>query len=222
MLDRTKDSESVGDDGYRRIRADIIFGRLRPDQKLRLEAMRDDYGVSISTLREILSRLSSEGFVIAEGRRGFEVAPVSAANLKELAELRLLLECHAMGKSFANGDMEWEGRVVSAHHKLASVEQQKNGGQKEIALRKRYDVEFHQALISNCGSRSLIDAHAMAFDRYFRYPLITANDRGPEPIAQHRQLLECALSRDVAQAQAVLGASVNNCVEFALASGKLL
>src|ERR1700754_457711 len=78
LLDRTKDGETVGDDGYRRIRADIIFGRLQPDQKLRLEAMKDDYGVSVSTLREILSRLSSEGFVIAEGRRGFEVAPVSA------------------------------------------------------------------------------------------------------------------------------------------------
>jgi GntR family carbon starvation induced transcriptional regulator len=56
----------VTESEYRRIRADIIFGRLRPDQKLRLEAMKDDYGVSVSTLREILSRLSSEGFVIAE------------------------------------------------------------------------------------------------------------------------------------------------------------
>jgi GntR family transcriptional regulator, carbon starvation induced regulator len=222
LLDRTKDGETVGDDGYRRIRADIIFGRLRPDQKLRLEAMKDDYGVSVSTLREILSRLSSEGFVIAEGRRGFEVAPVSAANLKELAELRLLLECHAMAKSFANGDMEWEGRVVSAHHKLAAVEQQTKWGQTEIALRKRYDVEFHQALISNCGSQSLIEAHAMVFDKYFRYPLITANDRGAEPITQHRQLLEYALSRDVQKAQAVLVTSVTNCVDFALASGKLL
>ena len=30
--------------------------------------------------------------VTAEGQRGFEVAPVSAANLKEIAALRLLLE----------------------------------------------------------------------------------------------------------------------------------
>ena len=113
LLDRTKDGETVGDDGYRRIRADIIFGRLRPDQKLRLEAMkRDDYGVSVSTLREILSRLSSEGFVIAEGRRGFEVAPVSAANLKELAELRLLLECLTPWQSPSRTET-WNGRDAS-------------------------------------------------------------------------------------------------------------
>jgi GntR family transcriptional regulator, carbon starvation induced regulator len=66
MLERVRDTETVGDDGYRRIRSDIIFGRLQPDQKLRLEALKDYYGVSVSTLREILSRLSSEGFVVAE------------------------------------------------------------------------------------------------------------------------------------------------------------
>src|SRR6266545_604035 len=110
LVERTEDQEAVGDDGYRRIRTDIVFGRLRPGQKLRLEGLKEDYGVSVSTLREILNRLAAEGFVLAEGRRGFEVAPISAENLRELAELRLLLEQHAMGVSFANADVEWEAR----------------------------------------------------------------------------------------------------------------
>src|SRR5262245_53343997 len=100
VLDRPDEVETVSDDAYRRIRTDIIFGRLPPAHKLRLEAVREEYGVSVSTLREILSRLSSEGFVVAEGRRGFEVAPVSARELQGLAELRLLLESHAMEQSF--------------------------------------------------------------------------------------------------------------------------
>ncbi len=75
--------------------------------------MKEDYGLSVSTLREILNRLASEGFVVAEGQRGFEVAPVSIQNLRELAQLRILLEHHAMTDSFRAGDMEWEGRVVS-------------------------------------------------------------------------------------------------------------
>src|SRR5882757_1262383 len=122
LIERPDEIETIGDDGYRRIRTDIVFGRLRPGQKLKLEALKEAYGVSVSTLREILSRLTSEGLVLAEGRRGFEVAPVSIDNLQELAELRLLLEGHAMEASFARADMEWEGRVVSAHHKLAATE----------------------------------------------------------------------------------------------------
>ena len=79
---------SAGDSGYRRIRSDIIFGILTPSGRLKLNSMKEDYGVSVSTLREILNRLASEGFVVAEGQRGFEVAPVSIQNLQELAQLK--------------------------------------------------------------------------------------------------------------------------------------
>ena len=119
MLEHSQSPLSAGDNGYRRIRSDIIFGVLTPSGRLKLDSIKEDYGLSVSTLREILNRLSSEGFVVAEGQRGFEVAPVSIQNLRELAQLRILLEHHAMTESFRAGDMEWEGRVVSAHHKLA-------------------------------------------------------------------------------------------------------
>ena len=218
LVERTEEQGAVGDDGYRRIRADIVFGRLRPGQKLRLEGLKEDYGVSVSTLREILNRLAAEGFVLAEGRRGFEVAPISAGNLRELAELRLLLEQHAMGVSFAHADVEWEGRVVSAHHKLASTERLMETGLGELEQWKRYDGEFHQALISNCGSRMLMETHALVFDKYFRYAL---QYRGSATIAQHQALLECALKRDVESAKSILTEHINSCVAHALSIGKL-
>jgi GntR family transcriptional regulator, carbon starvation induced regulator len=221
LLDRVEEPATVGDDGYRRIRSDIIFGKLGPAQKLRLERLKEDYGVSVSTLREILSRLSSEGLVIAEGHRGFEVAPISVQDLKELADLRLLLETHALDLSFSSGDMEWEGRVVSAHHKLAATERALSTKKGRADLWKRYDGEFHQALISNCGSQALMKTHAAVFDRYFRYQVLALNYRGEEPARQHQQLLECALKRDAARAKSVLSAHVTGCVEHALATGTL-
>ena len=221
LIEKGSESENIGDDGYRRIRGDIVFCRLRPGQKLRLEGLREEYGISISTLREILSRLASDGFVVAEARRGFEVAPVSAGNLRELAELRLLLETHAMEVSFAHADVEWEGRVVSAHHKLAAVERLMRSRIGEPEQWKRYDSEFHQALISNCGSRVLMDVHASTFDKYFRYQMIALDDRGEEPARQHQALLDGALRRDAAAAKAVLVEHVTNCVEHGLATGTL-
>ncbi len=221
MLDRPDDAATVGDDGHRRIRTDILFGKLRPGQKLRLEALRELYGVSVSTLREVLSRLTSEGLVRAEGHRGFEVAPVSPEDLKELAELRLVLETHAMERSFARADMEWEGRVVSAHHKLAATERAMLSKKVNQQLWKHYDSEFHQALISNCGSRALMEAHAAVFDKYFRYLIIALSFRGEIVPRQHQQLLDCALKRDSARAKTVLTAHINECVEHALISGHL-
>ena len=55
VIERNED-ETIGDDGYRRIRTDILLARLAPGQRLKLEMLREAYGVSISTLREILNR----------------------------------------------------------------------------------------------------------------------------------------------------------------------
>ena len=216
LLDRAGGTETVGDDCYRRIRSDLVFGRLLPGQKLKLEGLKENYSVSVTTLREILNRLAAEGLVVAEGQRGFEVAPVSAENLRELAELRLLLESHAMQGSFENADVEWEGRVVSAHHKLAATERLMKSGIGELQQWKRYDGEFHQALISNCGSRVLMEAHALTFDKYFRYQMIAFTYRGAGPSEQHKALLDSALKRDVQTAKAILIEHVNSCVEHAL------
>jgi GntR family carbon starvation induced transcriptional regulator len=221
VLDRPEEAKTVGDHGYRRIRSDIIFGKLPPAHKLRLEAMREDYGLSVTTLREILSRLSADGLVVAEGRRGFEVAPISAQDLKGLAELRLLLESHAMEQSFACGDIEWEGRVVSAHHKLAETERAMSTKKASHELWKRYDGEFHQALISHCGSRPLMEAHAAVFDKYFRYLILALSYRGDVVPHQHQQLLECALKREAVRAKTILAEHVNECVNYTLTTGRL-
>ncbi len=222
MLEQVNASPSIGESAYHRIRSDIIFGRLAPGQRLRLDRLKQAYGASVSTLREILNRLSSEGLVLAEGQRGFEVAPVSAENLKEIAALRLLLESHALEQSIAAGDMEWEGRIVSAHHKLASMEaRMKTGDMSQTETWKRYDWEFHQALISACGSAVLMDTHAGVFDKYLRYQMIALSYRGDIAAKEHRTLLESALARDAATAREVLERHVNGGVEHALAKGSI-
>ena len=222
MLDQVTANPSIGESAYHRIRSDIIFGRLAPGQKLRLDRLKDAYGASVSTLREILNRVSSEGLVLAEGQRGFEVAPVSAGNLKEIAALRLLLESHALEQSIAAGDMDWEGRIVSAHHKLASMEaRMKSGDMSQTETWKRYDWEFHQALISACGSAVLMDTQAAVFDKYLRYQMIALSYRGDIAADEHKALLDSALARDAATAKVVLERHVNGGVQHALANGSI-
>ena len=213
---------SVGEKAYRRIRADIVFGRLPPGRKLKLDGLKADYGPSVSTLREILGRLSSERLVLAEGQKGFEVAPVSVANLREIAALRQMLEGHALEQSFRSGDMEWEARVVAAHHRLARMEERMAQGDRSCTEQwKQYDWQFHQALISACGSRMLVDTHAAVFDKYLRYQMIALSYRGDIAAREHALLLDCALSRDAAKAREVLSNHVAGGVEHALATGTI-
>ncbi len=213
---------SIADRAYDRIRTDIVFGRLGPGARLRLDRLTGTYGASVSTLREILSRLSSEGLVVAEGQRGFRVAPVSPAGFEDVAAMRLLLETYALPPSFAAGDLEWESRVVAAHHKLAFMERRIMAGDKEgTELWKRYDREFHQVLIEACGSQTLLDLYGGVFDQYLRYQMVAVVFRGEIAAEEHRQLLECALTRNAERACAALTQHVNGCVAYTLENGAL-
>jgi DNA-binding GntR family transcriptional regulator len=213
---------SIADRAYDRIRSDIVFGRLAPGARLRLDRLARDYGASVSTLREILSRLSSEGLVLAEGQRGFQVTPVSPAGFQDVAAMRLLLETYALPLSFAAGDLEWESRVVAAHHKLAFMERRiVAGDREETEAWKRYDREFHQSLIEACSSQTLLDLYGRVFDQYLRYQIVAVVFRGEIAAEEHRVLLDCALTRDSDRACAVLTRHVNGCVAHTLDSGAL-
>jgi len=207
------ETATVGERTYHRVRSDIVLGRLAPGQRLTLDRMRGAYGTSVSTLRELFNRLSSEGLIVAEGSRGFQVTSISPQNLREVAAMRELLECHALKESFQSGDIEWEGRVVAAHHKLALMERRLAGGDlSQPEIWRRYDWAFHRTLISACGSRVLLDTHEAICDKYLRYQMIAAIFRGPIVADEHRGLFDCALARDWRSAQSILATHVQDCV----------
>jgi DNA-binding GntR family transcriptional regulator len=219
-IDDAAEPATVGETLFRRIRSDFIAGALKPGRKLTLDRLRGQYGASISTLREVLNRLTTEDFVVAEGQRGFEVAPATAAGLREVGDLRLLLECHALDLSFAAGDLEWEGRVVAAHHKLAFVERQLlEGNRQRTPQWIAYDWAFHNALISACGSRLLMKTHGSVFDRFLRYHMLAASFRGPAVSRDHEALFQLAMARDAAGARQRLADHVNLGIEHVLSTG---
>lgn len=205
LKDAHRANATVGSTTHERIKHDIIFGPLAPGAKLKLSALKERYGASVSILRETLNSLASEGFVIAEEQRGFFVAPVSREDIEEIANLRVLLEGHALKLSIERGDADWEGHLVAAHHKLHLTETQMQAG--DVSIRetwKRRDWEFHQALIQACDSKNLLALHRIIFDKYLRYQMLVLTFRGEEAAAEHKAILEAALSRDSATAQKIL------------------
>ena len=201
LMKHPSDDQTISTTVFDALRRDIVFCNLKPGEKLKLEALKARYNASVSTLREVLNRLVSERLIETSGQRGFFVAGVSRQELREIADLRILLESHAMDLSFAAGDTEWEGQVVAAHHKLHRMEERMLAN--DLSAReewKRYDWEFHQALISACGSASLMAVHGNVFDRYLRYQMLALTFRGAIAVEQHQQLMQAALDRDGAPA----------------------
>jgi DNA-binding GntR family transcriptional regulator len=202
---------------YEKLKHDIIFGKLKPGSKLKLETLKDDYAASVSTLRETLNRLASDGFVSAEEQRGFFVTPISTEDLGEIATLRILLECHALTESLQNGDDDWEADVVGAYHKLSMTERRmQNGDETDLETWKHHDWQFHLSLIRACNSNNLLELHATLFGKYLRYQMLILTYRGEVARQEHKALFDAALARDSVNANQMLKDHINNGVKHTL------
>lgn len=213
--------DTVGEVAYRRIRSHIVNGKLLPGEKLKLDRMRQVYGASVTTLREILNRLAVEELVSAEGQRGFCVSGVSAAELRELGALRSLLESHALRAAIERGDLEWEASVVAAHYKLSVVERDlmadRPGG---VDRWVSCDWGFHNATIAACGQPVLLRTYASVFDRFARYHMLALDFRGQGVVDDHARLRDLVIGRDADAAVALLTRHIESGVEHVLGTGR--
>jgi len=202
---------------YGLIKKDIIFGKLKPSAKLKLDNLKNNYNASLSTIRETLNRLSSEGFVQAEEQRGFFVNPFSKNDLIEISNLRVLLECHAIKLSINRGDTNWEGNLVASHHKLHLLEKEMQKDYKKNREEwKRYDWEYHLALVSNCGSKNLLHLHSILYDKSIRYQMAVAEYRGSEAVEEHKKIFTAAIERNSEKASDILKTHIIKGLEHTL------
>ena len=207
---------SVTENIFKKIKYDIVFGNLKPDQKLKLNLLQKEYNVSISILREVLNRLCGDGFIIYKVQKGFFVSPISKKDLYEIADLRIILETHALEISIKNKDYEWEAELLGAYHKLnhAENELEKNNLNAK-SLWTKYDAEFHQMLIKKCNSLNLIRIHEVIFDKYLRYQLLILKYRGKDSIKEHKDLLDYSLISNIQKAQNTLRDHIKKGVDYA-------
>jgi DNA-binding GntR family transcriptional regulator len=191
-------TDTIGTRLVRRLREDIVSGAMRPGAKINLALVREGLGVSLSPLREALARLVAEGLVEFEDNRGYRVAPVSLENLAEVTHLRVELECLALRDAVAAGDVEWEGEVVRALHRLNRIARDPA----DPATLARWEAahrDFHAALIAGCGMPLLLGTCRVLHNlnnRYRRLFLrVSGGDR--DVATEHAGIAERAVARDV-------------------------
>src|SRR5262245_49870532 len=85
-------TQTVADAATGELRRRIIAGEFVDGEPLRQDALAEDLGVSRNPIREALSRLESEGLVASIPYKGYVVTPLSSDEIRELFELRSLIE----------------------------------------------------------------------------------------------------------------------------------
>ena len=145
------------------LRTAILRGNLRVGERLPLEEIGKEFGVSRMPVREALIRLEKEGLIVFHNRRGAEVAGITAEQMRDITDLRCLLEVDALRRAarrIAPADLAAarailrEARTVSGIDDLADLH-----------------WRFHHALYAPCHrplQMELIDSLHLNVDRFFR------------------------------------------------------
>ncbi len=144
---------SLNETAYRAIKADIIACVLQPGEEISEAVLVGRYGFSKAPIRSALMRLRQEGLIVSRGRQGNIVSPVTLRDVKEVFQLRLLLEVAAarlaagrveperirelnsvVHAGFTPGDAASEAAYLEANREFHRYVAQASGNQRLAAL----------------------------------------------------------------------------------------
>ncbi|TWC76366.1 GntR family transcriptional regulator [Rhizobium sp. SJZ105] len=200
---------SLTAEAHARLRGDILACRLIPGQKLIIQDLCDSRGFSLGAVREALSRLTSEGLVEAEPRKGFRVAPITEEELKDITNVRATIESLCLENAIRNGDLKWETGIVSTLFELSRLNlQDADDGARVSEVWAETHQRFHEALVSACDSPWLLRLRATLFTQSERYRRVSVPlDRDDRDLhGEHKAIADAAIARDTVRAVAEMRA----------------
>ena len=124
-----------------------MSGRLRPGSHIRQDEVASDLGISATPVREGLLALRGQGFVTLKPRRGFVVAPLDAADIRDLFTAQALLAGELVARAIKRMDDDQVNALETLQSTLEGAAERSDAEEVE-----RLNHQFHRAL--NLGAQS--------------------------------------------------------------------
>lgn len=200
---------SKGGLAYIELRRRITTGELAPGSRLSQYDLAEDLGMSITPLREAIRRLASEDWVVMETHRDVRVAPMSAAEARELLEVRLSLEPAAAELAAHRRTDREVAAMRAAAEALLPVT--RPWGEDALAAHRAFHRSIYTASHNTVMVRLLDDLWDKA-DRYRRIGLELPAGAEPRTIDlhQHHEILELVVVGDGPAAADLVRTHVRN------------
>lgn len=193
--------EHASETAYSRLKADILQGTFKPGEKLLMSSLKERYALGVGPMRELLARLVAERLVNAVNQKGYRVATMSLAEMKDVYEARAHLEAMIVKLAIERGDDAWEASIVACSHTLSKVVEL-NSPHEMVDIWDARHKAFHNAIANGCGSKSLLQARSFLLDQAERYRQIWLRRTVLSEEAlrlkqlEHAMLVDTILARD--------------------------
>lgn len=175
---------SLADQVFEAVREAITTGELVPGELYSVYQLAAELGVSRTPVREACVRLAHTGMVRFERNRGIRVRQAGVADIRELFQLRLLLEPPAVRRAASRADPDVV-RLLGTE--LAGMRSASTGAGDEPTF-MAHDRRFHEVLLAGAGNGRLV-----AIVRELRDATST---RGGSTVSRSRTLADVAAEHE--------------------------
>ncbi len=187
---------------YRYVRRSIIMGHCKPGERLDVDELARRHDTSVTPVRDALQMLNQEGLVTIKPRSGYFVARITLKELRDMLELRKILELSAVERAAI--------RITDPQiAELRNVHAGYTGDDDESY--DRYTDEnrrFHYLLAQASGNQELAAMVAHLHDRLSRFMVLRHAGKSQE--ITHSHVVDALQAHDVEAARQALLEDIEN------------
>jgi DNA-binding GntR family transcriptional regulator len=194
---------TAADRAYAHTKERILDGAYEEGQLIGEGEVSEAVGVSRTPVREAFLRLEAEGMLRLFPKRGALVVPISAADVEDVMETRLLIESFAIGRVIEL-ELDLDDPLLAA---IAS--QEEHAAAKDVVAFVDADREFHRIFVAATGNAIVLQMHDSLRDQQNRMGLAAlsrSDDRIARILKEHRAIVKAVTKGEPAAAEALIEA----------------
>jgi DNA-binding GntR family transcriptional regulator len=192
---------------FNTLRQAILTGELKPGERLMEIHLADRLGVSRTPIREAIRKLELEGLVVMIPRKGAQVAKITEKNLKDVLEVRRVLDMLAVKLACQRMSEDEKKELKQACDEFKKVVRDNNT--KDIT---EADVRFHDIILKSTGNDRLIQLVNNLAEQMYRYRLEYIKDSSYHNILvqEHEAIYSAIMNQEEEKAAQAAAEHIDN------------
>lgn len=195
------------DKAYVAIKQKLLHREIKPGERIREDLLAEEVSMSRTPVREAISQLTTEGFIVGLPRKGLFCASITRQEMLDFLKIREALETLAIQECISRAT---DKDISNLETLLEDYERALTAGSRREA--SDLDSQFHITVAELSRSRKLIRfiselSDFMSLARAKERPELTPEEKGLS-IQQHRAILEAIRGRDIPRAVEAMRANI--------------
>jgi len=199
---------------YENLKKRVINHSLRPGDSLNESVLSKELKISKTPIREALQQLEKEGFIENIPGKGAFVSRISFQDIRELFEIREILECEVIRRVASKGDTNrTEAEAIRKRFESAETD-----GNKTPRSHFKAGDQIHTFIFETFGNQRLLEYYRRLQEHIERMRLYFFNqvnqERSERSFNEHLEILNALIAQDPQRAEKAMREHLQNSIEY--------